>query len=220
MKLFSFVCVVMLYATSASWAQVESVASDAVISVTTDSVTETATTPSATDSITEMVTTPATDSVVESVATPVSAPSITPEAKVVFVPGVFDIQQKDNDMKILREKGEKQSSNGSVMLFCGVGLIPIGLGLIVFNFQDYMDYSTSNDMDGRESAVLAFTAGDVALTAGVILTIVGVVVKNSGDKKIKRADEYEKMKTAMNVRILPIADVANKRGGLMLSANF
>lgn len=144
----------------------------------------------------------------------------TSETKKVFIPGAFDIQEKDNDMRILREKGENQRSKGSVMLVCGVALIPIGLVLVALNFQDYMDYYTSNDIEGRESAVIAFTAGDVALTAGVILAIVGVVVKNSGDKKIERADEYEKSKTAMNVSVLPIADVANKRGGLMLSANF
>lgn len=208
MKVFSFVCMTMLCATCVSWAQVETVASDAVTPATT------------TESVAETAVEPATEPVVESVATPVVAPATTPEAKVVFVPGVFDIQQKDNDMKILRERGESQSSKGTVMLVCGAVLVPVGLGLIVVNFQDYMDYYTSNDIEGRESAVIAFTAGDVALTAGVILAIVGVVVKNSGDKKIERADEYEKSKTAMNVSILPIADVANKRGGLMLSANF
>lgn len=199
MTRFSFVWVLLLCGICMSWAQAEPV------------VSETETT---------AIEEPATETAVAPVAEPVAESVATSETKKVFIPGAFDIQEKDNDMRILREKGENQRSKGSVMLVCGVALIPIGLVLVALNFQDYMDYYTSNDIEGRESAVIAFTAGDVALTAGVILAIVGVVVKNSGDKKIERADEYEKSKTAMNVSVLPIADVANKRGGLMLSANF
>ncbi|MDR1760510.1 MAG: hypothetical protein LBR60_08310 [Fibrobacter sp.] len=132
-----------------------------------------------------------------------------------------------SEAAMLREEGMAQRSSGNT--FLGVGIAAAAVGLAVYiagevnyiNEYDscyddgyYYDDDCEDNMSGT-SAALILSGSGLGVTGAVFITI-GIVKKAKGSKKIRRADNLERMAFGFT----PIIDIPNGRAGGVFTAAF
>lgn len=121
----------------------------------------------------------------------------------------------------LRAEGERQHSKGVTMQIIGAVMVPAGIALIVMNFEGSRDYE-DGETKGNGGAYALTLLGDVVATAGVVGIVVGGVMRKSGTRKIRLADDAEKLsfRERHNIMVLPVANIENRAGGLVVAGTF
>lgn len=128
---------------------------------------------------------------------------------------------KKGDPIKLRARGESLHSKGVTIQVLGGIMVPVGIVLTVINFEGYSDYA-SGDTQGNEGAYLGALFGETIATVGVAGIIIGGVMRKSGTRKIRLADELEGVSflERHHVNVLPVASVDRRMGGLVVAGNF
>ncbi len=139
--------------------------------------------------------------------------------------------EKENilaEANILREEGIAQRRSGNIFLTMGIISAVAGIPLFAVgaiqdesesnstcNFGGCTNENTSDDKTDTKSTLMML--GGTALTAmGAAFILAGVVKKKRGNRKIREADNRERMAFDFT----PVIDIQNQRFGARFSAAF
>ncbi len=120
------------------------------------------------------------------------------------------------EASLLREEGKAQRRKGNIFLGSGIGTVVVGgalyVGSVVWAVNDI-----NNEHDNNENEIILMMYGGGALiAAGVSFIGVGIVHKILGGRKIRRADNLERIA----FDFVPIIDIPNGRAGGVFTAAF
>ncbi len=133
-----------------------------------------------------------------------------------------------SEAALLREEGMAQRRKGNVFLGTGIGGVVLGGILYVGGIISSVEHSDCDRYDDGYSyryeceaeptgaeALAIIGGGAMAITGGVFIAI-GIIHKVKGGRKIRRADNLERMV----FDFVPIIDIPNGRAGGVFTAAF
>lgn len=139
-------------------------------------------------------------------------------------------QRKANvleDAVRLREEGTAQRKRGNTLLFSGIGGVALGTVLYIAGIASAASNEKNDDDDYyyyNEPETYSLSAGETALILGGVSLIalgtagitIGIIFKSIGGRKIRRANQYEKIVFNFD----PIIDIQNECFGARMTAHF
>lgn len=134
-----------------------------------------------------------------------------------------------NDPDYLRNAGTSQHSKGVTVQFLGGGLLAAGIVVMAINADGFGDatddgYNVSSESDQSDSsnAALGFVVGEFLAIGGVACLVVGGIIRSMGTNKLRRADQLEdaSLFDRHRVKVIPVASVERRMGGLVVAGNF
>lgn len=152
-----------------------------------------------------------------------------PVKKKVLVRKKEKAYSPKNDPEYLRNAGTNQHSKGVTVQFLGGGLLAAGIIVMAINADGFSDatddgYNVSSESEQSDSsnAALGFVVGEFLTIGGVACLVVGGIIRSMGTNKMRRADQLEEASLfdRHRVKVIPVASVDRRMGGLVVAGNF